>query len=194
MKSYFDEEGCILLSKDYINSHEKLEYICVCGTFDSKNFNNFRNGQRCINCKRNKVSSKNHWSWKLEKNDIRVHDLIKGSLKSLYSYKNKSYNLLSYTAKDLQERIQSHDNWINCKDRDWHLDYVFPIKAFVDHGISDLSLINHLENLVPVIEKSKQDEYSELDFCRWLTKVKSSKINLVCNLSWKTRSICRKNG
>ncbi len=192
VKSYFDEQGCILLSKDYINSHEKLEYICSCGTFDSKNFNNFRNGQRCSNCKKNKVSSENHWSWKAEK-DSKGRDLIKQSLKCLYSYRNvKSYNLIGYTSNELQERMQLHDNWLNCKDRDWYIDYVFPIKAFVDHGISDLSIINHLDNLKPVLEKSKSEEYSELEFCRWLTKIRQKKINLVCNLSWKTRILCGK--
>jgi len=47
----------------------------------------------------------------------------------------------------------------------------FPIQAFLDHGILDLSLINRFDNLRPIIgpeNLSKADKYDETDFKQWL--------------------------
>ena len=57
------------------------------------------------------------------------------------------------------------------KNDDWHLDHIFPIKAFIDNGIKDLKLINSLDNLQPISSVknlSKGDRYDQLEFQKWL--------------------------
>lgn len=49
----------------------------------------------------------------------------------------------------------------------WHLDHMFPIKAFADYKISDIKLINALDNLQPLSEADnliKADKYSAEEF------------------------------
>jgi hypothetical protein len=51
------------------------------------------------------------------------------------------------------------------------VDHVFPLKAFVDYGILDVSLANCLENLQPLLGKeniSKSAKYDRSCFENWL--------------------------
>jgi hypothetical protein len=55
---------------------------------------------------------------------------------------------------------------------EWHIDHIFPIKAFIDHGITDLSIINDLDNLRPLSKKenlSKNAKYDKDKFMKWLS-------------------------
>ena len=62
------------------------------------------------------------------------------------------------------------------QDEKWHIDHIFPISAFFEHGITDLKLINHLENLQPLSQKDnneKSAKYNTNQFKRWLSKVQA---------------------
>jgi len=50
VKEYFESQKCKLLSKEYINSSELLDYVCICGNFASISFEHFKRGQRCMKC------------------------------------------------------------------------------------------------------------------------------------------------
>ncbi len=50
VKNYFEENGCELLSKEYINNLTKLKYICICGEKSEITLQNFKTGQRCKKC------------------------------------------------------------------------------------------------------------------------------------------------
>jgi len=53
---YFKSKGCILISKVYINTSSKLQYICSCGELSEITFNSFKNSNsRCINCSYERV-------------------------------------------------------------------------------------------------------------------------------------------
>ncbi len=67
--------------------------------------------------------------------------------------------------------IQAHSNWPLIKDTDWHLDHIFPVKAFVERGITDISLICCLKNLQPLSSEEnmvKGDRYDSAAFEQWL--------------------------
>jgi hypothetical protein len=51
VKQVFLENGCELLSKEYINNSQLLEYKCSCGNISKIKFNHFIQGHRCMNCK-----------------------------------------------------------------------------------------------------------------------------------------------
>ncbi len=83
----------------------------------------------------------------------------------------ESHSVLGYTPTELRKRIQSHPNWESVKDTDWQLDHIFPIKAFSDYGIRDISLICCLDNLQPLAKHDnfrKRGGYSKPDFEKWL--------------------------
>lgn len=82
-----------------------------------------------------------------------------------------SYEVLGYTSKQLQEHITNHPNWNYVKDFEWHMDHIFPIKAFVDYNIKDLKIINCLDNVQPLTKidnDRKADKYDPFEFAKWL--------------------------
>ena len=50
VKEQFEKEGCTLLSTEYINSKQKLDYICKCGNISKIYWGDFNNGHRCKQC------------------------------------------------------------------------------------------------------------------------------------------------
>lgn len=82
-----------------------------------------------------------------------------------------SESILGYTAKDLLEHLQSHPNWKAVQNKSWHLDHIFPVKAFIDYGILDIALICCLDNLQPLLARPnilKADKYNKKEFEAWL--------------------------
>ena len=55
---YFQSQNCRLLSKDYINSQKKLDYICSCGNKSKIKFGSFKEGHRCKECGNKKMIEK----------------------------------------------------------------------------------------------------------------------------------------
>ncbi len=51
---YFKSHECTLLSKEYINTYSKLKYVCHCGRKSNISFHNFKKGQRCYECSKEK--------------------------------------------------------------------------------------------------------------------------------------------
>jgi hypothetical protein len=80
-------------------------------------------------------------------------------------------NLLGYTPKQLLEHLQTFPQWNKLRDRDWHLDHIFPIKAFIDHGIKDVKIMCALSNLQPLVGKEnmrKNKKYDNSNFNAYL--------------------------
>ena len=137
-------------------------------------FKNLNRSKRCINCW---INLKRIDPIKKKEGDLfrsRCYTLLKRCLKRVGKEKKvRSTNLLGYSSQQLKERIESHPNWKSVKDGNWHIDHIFPINAFVNHGIKDIQLINHLDNLQPLGEienVAKGDKYDEQDFLKWLSE------------------------
>lgn len=68
---------------------------------------------------------------------------------------SSTYKILGYNAKELKENIESKFkdgmNWNNKKL--WHIDHIKPIHQFLKEGVTDLSIINSLNNLQPLWAK-----------------------------------------
>ena len=50
VREEFEKEGYKLLTKEYINAHQKLDYICPGGHKYSIRWNNWKTGSRCFYC------------------------------------------------------------------------------------------------------------------------------------------------
>ena len=103
---------------------------------------------------------------------MKCSDMLKHCLRNTNRIKtDKTHKLLGYKYKELYERIITHPNWpLVCKNK-WHLDHIFPVKAFLDYKLVDFKLINHLENLQPLLAKEnlkKHDKYDKSKFFAWL--------------------------
>lgn len=177
---FFEENGCILLEEKYINAHKKMKYICYCGYIAEINYNNFKNGKRCKNCAIKKISGKNNYGWIRDREEYelrkRTRDFCYKTIKRcLNSDKEKSsYDYLGYRPKELVEHLRCHKNWELIQGKSWHIDHVFPIKAFFDHGIYDIKVINRLDNIQPMLSQEnlkKNAKYSKGDFLEYLKSI-----------------------
>lgn len=176
---FFAEHGCKLLSQ-YSGSNNPLQFICKCGKEASILWSNFKRKKRCAACGLKNRSGENHYEWREDriakhKDDLfrqRCYKLVRMVLNVTGRVKNKrTAELLGYDYKQLQEHITTHPNYNNVKDGKWHIDHIFPIKAFADHSITDLALINCLENLRPISQfenSSKNAKYDKEEFHIWL--------------------------
>lgn len=80
-------------------------------------------------------------------------------------------DMLGYDAKQLLEHLETFPTWPLLKDKEWHLDHIFPVKAFVDHGITDVKTICCLKNLQPLLAAdnlTKGSKYDQIQFLKWL--------------------------
>lgn len=177
--SFLNSKNCKLISA-YVNSTTFLDFTCFCGEAGKKTFSSFKKKSCCSKCSLKDRSGENHYEWRKDRISLyyeklfkqRCYKLVAMSLKATGRVKNgKTARLLGYTFKELQDHIINHPNYNLVKNDRWNIDHIFPIKAFVDYGIENLSLINCLENLRPIsmVENcSKSDHYDRSEFEGWL--------------------------
>jgi hypothetical protein len=194
-KIHGDKYGYELV--EYVNCMVKVKIICsVHGIFEQmpmKHINSKHGCRKCglhsANIKRTGVRSpihsmiqmgeKNHrWNPNRKEAKLRTEvrvkckSLLRNLLKSLGKSKNdKSKNLLGYSWQDLYEHLSKYNNWHVINNHKWHVDHVFPIKAFLDHGIFEFKIINALDNLQPLLAKdnlTKRDKYDKKEFMQYL--------------------------
>lgn len=182
VREMFNKEGCELLQNSYEDNLKPIKYRCSCGRKSRITLNNFMKGSRCRQCGLKKNFGENNHSWIKDRKQKRENDLFRkrcgamlhNCLDQLNEAKNdRTHKLLGYTHKELQRHIKQHPNWDNVKDGKWAIDHIFPIKAFFDHGITDLKVINCLENLQPLSQhenNTKSANYNKKEFKTWLKK------------------------
>jgi hypothetical protein len=83
--SYFENNNCILLEKEYVNTRTPMRYICECNEESRITFSKFKDGQRCRKCSYRKTTEKQ----KKDINEIKLFFLSNGcELISEDYYKN----------------------------------------------------------------------------------------------------------
>lgn len=176
----FKSRGCVLLESTYTDSKTLMKYKCVCGNITQICWGNFQQGQTCVECFKNRISGKNSYNWNPDRDVVlfnsslnsRYGRLLRSSLDAIGKRKRDSgLKLLGYSRQELRNRILLHPFYKEVKNSKWSIDHVFPIKAFIEHGVFDCSLINCLDNLRPLSNSdncAKQDDYCESDFETWL--------------------------
>lgn len=187
VQKFFADQGCRLLDEEYRNARTKLRYVCSCSTESAIVFDSFRRGNRCQNCGNRKISEflrkrtgPANPCWIKDRNKKRDADrfcqrcrtMVKQGLKRLGLQKNdKSEILLGYKFSELQKHIESFPSWNILKNQVWHIDHIFPLKAFTDYGILDFRLANCFDNLQPLSGTDnvrKQAKYDRVAFETWL--------------------------
>lgn len=174
---------CKFLRSWIQNKKTRIVYICKCGNESEAYWTNFKRFPNCKECRNRKVSGPNCHMYDPDREAVAMRKRfrkmcgqhIRRFMRATEQTKTKStHELLGYKPIELQEHILNHPNMKNCGD-EWHVDHRFPIQAFLDHGIHDLKLINHLDNLQPMPGKknlSKGSQYDVSKFLEWIEQHK----------------------
>lgn len=187
VKQYFEDYDCELLEKEYINSQTKIRYRCSCKNIEMIKFNGFCNKKHkcCSECllkrrREGKRFGKDHWNWIEDREELKERNRFKSKCRSMLRSvlkrigkpkDNKTFLMLGYNSEQLRKHVYSHPNWEKVRNKEWHLDHIHPIKAFLDYGIRDIKLINCFENLQPLTKEDnlkKGAKYDEKEFEEWL--------------------------
>lgn len=174
----FKNAGCELLEMEYTNAHVPMLYRCNCGNIAKISLSNFNEGKRCSQCGHERGGQKrkrpDREKLAIEHNfRQKCCGMVRKTFNSFDRNKNQhTFELLGYNGYDLKLYIENHPNWIHVKDTKWHIDHIFPIRAFMDYDIFDVRLINCLENLRPLPaseNQRKHAKYNHQEFENWLT-------------------------
>jgi hypothetical protein len=71
--NFFQDRGCELLEKEYINNSTKMKYRCKCGNIDYVIFNNFKRIHSCHKCNYIKLAEKTKHSYEYVFNYFKEH-------------------------------------------------------------------------------------------------------------------------
>lgn len=160
----------------------KIIYICGCGKETTAWLFNFYKVQNCRQCGIAKKSGSNCYMYDPDREAVALRKKFRKMcgqhiyrfMKATGQKKTKhTHILLGYTPLELQAHIMNHPDMKLCEGKEWHVDHIWPIQAFIDHGILDLRIINALANLRPIpgLENlSKADKYDEKEFIKWLAR------------------------
>ena len=180
IQKFFADNECELLDT-YKNTRVPVKYRCKCGNVAKIAFLSFQSGSRCKSCMTKKISGPGHWKWVANRELVRQRKVVaKKCYAAIYNVLEKinqhksdhAHILLGYTPTELHAHLSQHPDWNKVQDQKWNLDHVFPIKAFLEYGISDIRTINSLDNLQPLLEKlnfAKNDKYDPKQFEAWLS-------------------------
>ena len=179
VKNKFVENGCELLEDNYVNNYTSMKYKCCCGNISYIRLFCLIKGQRCREC--SKPQGESHYRWNPDRELVELNKTLQRRGRHLVEYvfgktgkfkSDRKSRLLGYNTSDLKNHLQSFPEWNSLKNCEWHIDHIFPIKAFIDHGVHDIKLINCLENLRPLKAKDnlvKNDKYDVKEFEAWLS-------------------------
>lgn len=148
VRKSFELEGYTLLSKEYINSNEKLEYLCPKGHKGSINWNNWSSGNRCGVC------------FGTTKNNLfSIRDEVLKEGYTLYStnYKNNK-DKLHLICPEGHEYSVSWDNWSSKGSR-------CPVCQKSGKSLPEIELIEFIKGLGLEVESGTRSIISpyELD-------------------------------
>lgn len=173
----FISQNCELLG-DYKNNYTPVKYRCSCGNISKIRLFALLKGQRCRKCSTNK--GEKHYKWNPNREEIALNKTLQRRCRQMLLYslskigqkkkQRKSY-LLGYAPIELRKHIESFPEWNNLKNKNWHLDHIFPVIAFVKNKVTDIKLINSFDNIRPVLAEvnlKKNDKYDKNKFKFWL--------------------------
>lgn len=139
IKFEFEKEGYVLLTNQYINSKQKLKYMCPNGHLAEIVWGGWQQGKRCWKCycieaSLNKLGNK-HWNWK---------GYSEEDLKEISNYK-------AHVSQLTEQNYRRYRNVINPKDlprkrNKYHLDHIYSIRDGFINNVEP-SILAHPTNL-----------------------------------------------
>lgn len=177
---FCNEKGCQFVRSWIQSKKTRIEYVCKCGNKAEAAWSNFVRFPNCKKCGSAKISGANCHFYDPDREAVAMRKRFRKMcgqhihrfMKATGQRKTKrTHELLGYKPIDLQNHILNHPEMANCIGKEWHVDHIFPIQAFIDHNILDLKIINSLDNLRPMVGPEnvlKSDTYDKKQFLEWL--------------------------
>lgn len=171
------------IERPYTGRRTKFTVQCIeCGNRYQMHYDRFCEWAGCKHRKdgMNVPCQNSHYRWISDRqlaNNMKLftkkcHSLLRNTLKASKQKKHSgTYQELGYGPSELIEHIKTLPNYNLLKGYKWHIDHIFPIKAFIDHNILDPSIINSLDNLCirsPKDNCSKGARYDVSEFKKWI--------------------------
>jgi len=105
IRQFFQKHNCELLEDEYVNARTNMKYMCHCGTLSYIRFDNFKQGQRCMECKKKKLSEDRMY------NIDKIHDILSCKnlelLSDYYGY-NKEIEFKCLDCKSIESKALIH--------------------------------------------------------------------------------------
>lgn len=173
----FRKQGCELLEQ-YVNSRRSMKYRCICGNVSSISRNNFIAGKRCQECLRKRRSGPSNYQWRIDRADKylehRWRQMVYRVLKQIGRKPTASLavceSLCGYSLDVFKEHIKSQPGYDQFST--WEIDHIFPVWVFTaESGITDLKIINGLDNLRIVPKQANRKKCYKFDpfaFVEWI--------------------------
>lgn len=182
IQQVFLKRGYKLLTNYHSCGRQIFEALCPRGHLYKTNLTKFKDcGYGCSRCAAINNSGANNPNWNPDREAVKQNGKIwrawRNNLRSAVSGRNKKTSeeiksILGYDWSQLRDHIFSHPNWNKLRDKNsYHVDHVFPIKAFLDYGIKDPKIICALENLQPLdkgVNMKKNRYYDKTAFEEYL--------------------------
>lgn len=176
---YFAANGCTLLER-YRKNTTPMAYRCQCGRLGKISWNNFHRGRRCKTCGISRRSGDLHYCWKTDRDRFAVEKRFRQLPYRIFKLFPETRfpvtieNLQTqhgYTFEEFYAHLVSAPDWEELRDTRWQIDHIWPVSAFAGAGISDIALINSLDNLRVVrqdVNCRKSACYNPVAFVQWL--------------------------
>ena len=202
IRALCSEHKCTFVRSWIAKRKTNIQYICRCGKTAEALLSNFKRCPNCWDCGVAKKTGANCWMYDPDREAVamrkafrkKCEQYIRRFMKATGQKKTKhTHELLGYRPQELQDHILNHPDYKSCIGKVWHVDHIFPVQAFLDHGILDLKVINSLSNLRPMLgpeNLSKADSYDEKEFVQWLTQQKLQEKQVLRRSSKSVRAGC----
>lgn len=182
IRQVFESRGYKLLTNHHSHGGQIFEALCPRGHLYKTNLTKFKDcGHGCSKCAAINNSGANNPNWNSDREAVRQNGKIwrawRNCLRGGISGRSKKTSkevkqILGYDWIDLKNHILAHPNWKTLADKEsYHVDHVFPVKAFLDYGIKDPKIICALENLQPLdkgVNMKKNRYYNKEEFEKYL--------------------------
>lgn len=178
---YFKSQGCELLDQ-YQSNLQTIRYRCKCGVEATTTWNNFKTkNRRCWDCGLKNRSGKNHYEWRGDKSRMLIEYRYRQTAYRTFRAVDQTPDLIvsnckmhfGYDIEELEKHITSFDAWDEVKNKDWEIDHIYPVWAFLESGVTDIRVINSLDNLqvLPKIKNRKKAyKFNPVEFVRFLVR------------------------
>jgi hypothetical protein len=172
VKNYFKSKNCILLSENYINTDNNLEYICSCKNISKISFNRFKRGERCRTCGFDKSS----------KSSIKFKDYIcpSGKIIRIQGFENLALDELFLKYKETEILTNKSDMpkiiyTLNDKEHRYYPDIYIPTENIIIEVKSDYT---YKRDLLKNLQKALATKKLNFIFQFWIYNKYNKKIVL----------------
>lgn len=115
VKLYFLERGCEMLSEDYVNTTDKIQYICECGRKSEISFDKFRLGRRCRECANERVALQRTIPFEQVKEEFESTDYILLTLEKDYESATQPIYYLCPNGHEAKTTFSAFKSGVRCR-------------------------------------------------------------------------------